>query len=380
MHASLIFLVPLILLSLFTRHSTSLRIFAKRNERMLCPMEYQSCMCNFTSGNRISNNLENTEHQAVMIDCSKTKNFNQIPAISNKHWSFLKQVTQLELSYTNISEVQTEAFRGLTGLKTILITHCSSLKKIDMFAFRNLPNLKTLIISYNPELTSLEPHAFGSLKNLNYLSLSNNNLKVIDGYVFSSSTGIKIISLIGNPIKKIKSHAFHGLRNVTDLMISLNQNVAPIEVIEGDAFISLAFVDQIFLDGIHSRQLLTNTFRGMSYCKTLHLSNTYIEKIHADAFFRANHIETLNLRNSRVKVLSKDAFSSMFNIGTIDMSGNYISKLDKMTFEPLIKIAEDFHKDNLKNVINKSSIVLINEPVQQKHLGKYFTKFLTVNI
>jgi len=329
-------------------------------------------MCNFTTGNRINNNIETTEYQALMIDCSKTNNFNQIPTIANKHWSYLKQVTQLELSYTNITEVQTEAFRGLTGLKTILITHCPNLKKIDMFAFRNLPSLKTLIISYNPELTSLEPHAFGSLKNLNYLSLSNNNLKVIDGYVFSSSTGIKIISFIGNPIKKIKSHAFHGLRNVTDLMISLNQNVAPIEVIEGDAFISLAFVDQIFLDGIHLRQLLTNTFRGMSYCKTLHLSNTFIEKIHADAFFRANHINTLNLRNSRVKVLNKDAFSSMFNIGTIDMSGNYISKLDKLTFEPLINIDEELNKDNINDVVNKSSIILINEPVQQKHLGNCF--------
>jgi hypothetical protein len=30
-------------------------------------------------------------------------------------------------------------------------------------------------------------------------------------------------------------------------MISLNQHVSPVEAIEGDAFISTAFVDQIFL-------------------------------------------------------------------------------------------------------------------------------------
>ena len=70
-----------------------------------------------------------------------------------------------------------------------------------MFAFRNLPNLKTLIISNNPNLIELEPHAFGSLRNVNYLSLSMNKLSVIDGYIFSASTSIKIIDFIGNPIQ-----------------------------------------------------------------------------------------------------------------------------------------------------------------------------------
>ena len=70
-----------------------------------------------------------------------------------------------------------------------------------MFAFRNLPNLKTLIISNNPGLFELEPHSFGSLRNLNYLSLTMNKLNVIEGYIFSVSSSIKIIDFIGNPIK-----------------------------------------------------------------------------------------------------------------------------------------------------------------------------------
>jgi Leucine-rich repeat (LRR) protein len=74
-----------------------------------------------------------------------------------------------------------------------------------MFAFRHLPNLKTLIIANNPNLIELEPHAFGSLRNLNYLSLSMNQLNVIDGYIFSSSTSIKTIDFIGNPIKVTKT-------------------------------------------------------------------------------------------------------------------------------------------------------------------------------
>lgn len=70
-----------------------------------------------------------------------------------------------------------------------------------MFAFRNLPQLKTLIVANNPNLIDLEPHSFGSLKNLNFLSLGNNKLSFIDSYVFSTSSSIKIIDLIGNPLK-----------------------------------------------------------------------------------------------------------------------------------------------------------------------------------
>lgn len=82
-----------------------------------------------------------------------------------------------------------------------MITYCKNLVRVKMFSFRNLPNLKTLIIANNPNLIELEPHAFGSLKNLNYLSLSMNQLNVIDGHIFSSSTSIKTIDFIGNPIK-----------------------------------------------------------------------------------------------------------------------------------------------------------------------------------
>ena len=82
-----------------------------------------------------------------------------------------------------------------------MITNCKQLKLIKMFAFRNLQELKTLIITNNQELTELQAHAFGSLKNLNFLSLSMNRLQVIDGYIFSASTSIKIIDFIGNPIQ-----------------------------------------------------------------------------------------------------------------------------------------------------------------------------------
>jgi len=236
-----------------------------------------------------------------------------------------------------------------------------------MFAFRNLPKLKTLIINNNPKLVDLEGHAFGSLKNLNFLSLSYNQFSVIDGYIFSSSTSIKTIDFIGNPIKKIKSCAFHGLRNVSELLLSLNQNVTPIEIIEGDSFISTAFVDQIFLQGIPAKNLSKHAFRGLSYCKNLYLSNTHIEEIEANSFFGANHINNVDLKNSRIKVFSRNAFTGMYNIDTIDLRSNYISKLDQNTFEPLI--AFNINMSQL-NIINATSSITLIEKNDKYLVGK----------
>jgi len=217
-------------------------------------------------------------------------------------------------------------------------------------------------------LFELEPHAFGSLRNLNFLSLSMNHLSVIDEFIFSASTSIQVIDFIGNPIRKIKSHAFHGLRNVSELLLSLNQNTSPIEVIEGDAFISTAFVDQIFLEGIHTRTLNTNTFRGLSYCKKIHLTNTNIERIESNAFFRANNIQVISLINSKIKHIDKNAFTGMFNVDLIDLKGNYINKVPSAAIEPVLDLVNSNNQ-----LMIKDSIILVDNDKTNKYLIRRFS-------
>lgn len=181
----------------------------------VCPSEYESCSCEFTKPTVHSETNEYDQRatsDSIMIDCqSSVKPLTEIPKLTRdthlqQHSSpgkyrHLTQVTHLDLSRTGIREVPTDAFQGLTGLETIVISHCPQLAIIKMFAFRNLPNLRMLIVSNNPMLTELQAHAFGSLANLNYLQLGYNQLTVIDGYIFSASNSIRMIDFIGNPIK-----------------------------------------------------------------------------------------------------------------------------------------------------------------------------------
>ncbi len=229
-----------------------------------------------------------------------------------------------------------------------------------MFAFRNLPNLKVLIVTNNPGLLELEAHSFGSLRGLNYLSLGANKLGALDGFIFSASSSIKIIDLIGNPIRRIRSHAFHGLRNVTDLFLSLEHKRTPIESIEGDSFISTAFVDHIYLDGIQARRVATHAFRGLSFCQHLHMSHALVEEVDANAFYRANNIQRLVMRNSRLRRLHRHAFRGMFNVDVVDLRGNYLARIDQATFEEhLLPAAAEPRPPLYRN--DSSSIVLIDD-------------------
>ena len=159
------------------------------------------------------------------------------------------------------------------------------------------------------------------------------------------------------------------MRNVTDLLLSIKQNVSPIEHIEGDSFISTAFVDHIFLEGIPARVLHTNAFRGLSYCKNLHLSNTHIEYIEANAFYRTNNINLLNLKYSRIKGLHADALRGIFNIELIDLRGNYLSTIDESSFGPLISYG--LNEENPSKIINDSIVIIENEK------DKYVVKKIT---
>ena len=159
------------------------------------------------------------------------------------------------------------------------------------------------------------------------------------------------------------------MRNVTDLLLSIRQNVSPIEHIEGDSFISTAFVDHIFLEGIPARVLHTNAFRGLSYCKNLHLSNTYIEHIEANAFYRANNINLLNLKYSRIKGVHEGAFRGIFNIELIDLRGNYLSTIDESSFGSLINYG--LNEDKPSKIINDSIVIIESEK------DKYVVKKIT---
>ena len=117
LRTSLLFLSISMLLKCSSAHTSSFNFrFRKRDENKLCPMEYRKCLCNYTNTNRLVNSDRfdfNTKKTfSIMIDCTRHGSLERIPNITNRKSKrhYLKHITQLDLTRTNIDVVPTDAF------------------------------------------------------------------------------------------------------------------------------------------------------------------------------------------------------------------------------------------------------------------------------
>ena len=132
MHHSLIFLYSL-LFCLFIKQSEELLHFNKRNQVKLCPIEYQSCMCNYTSASRFNSRPEHIEYSSqhtlsVFVDCRKNKQLANIPKVhyNQNNRNSLQHITQIDLSRTSIKTVQTDAFQVTFSFYDLWLTGVQS--------------------------------------------------------------------------------------------------------------------------------------------------------------------------------------------------------------------------------------------------------------
>lgn len=115
------------------------------------------------------------------------------------------------------------------------------------------------------------------------------------------------------------------------------------------------------MEGIPAKVIHRNAFRGLSFCKNLHLTNTHLQEIEENAFHRTNNIQKLSFMNSRLKNIHNNAFNGAFNIETIDLRGNYLTSINKTTFGDLIMPnLEYLNEQNQQFKLENESIILLD--------------------
>ena len=147
------------------------------------------------------------------------------------------------------------------------------------------------------------------------------------------------------------------------MVISTSKNQTKIETIEPDSFISTAFVENILLQNIATKALHTNTFRGLSHCNFLDLSNSFIESIENFTFYGTKNINYLNLSNCGIRSINNDSFKETYRLKNINLEGNYLSNVSEEVYFDLIL---DFINNtaektvDLEKISNKRNEVLLN--------------------
>ncbi|GIY78727.1 g-protein coupled receptor GRL101 [Caerostris darwini] len=187
---------------------------------LVCP---KNCMCVglFVSCMRqnASTLPRNLPHEMRKLDFS----FNRLDLLKadfSKFWT----LGELILQYNYLTTLPPKRFRHLINLYKLDLSH-NRLTFIAASAFAGLTNVRLLILENNPTITEIEPEAFSGLSNLPTLNLTGISLKVLKKSTFNGMSSLRTLNLENDNIAKVESGAFVGLHSVTVLDIKGNDIV-----------------------------------------------------------------------------------------------------------------------------------------------------------
>lgn len=186
-----------------------------------CSVSY-TCWCNSVSpriGVRMCEPLSGG--QRTYINCST------MCVIPNNAFQALpckKCLEELHLVYYNISDIQPNAFTGMSNLQALYLNN-NEIQELHLNTFQQFYNLANLDVTFN-RLRYIHPEAFLHLKSFFYLNVSHNAL-VLNGTILYSDYINVLDAAFCNPAKDaswyvLKRPLFSGLPNLTKLVLEGN--------------------------------------------------------------------------------------------------------------------------------------------------------------
>ena len=144
---------------------------------------------------------------------------NVISTLNNRSLAYLGYLTFIDLSYNNITEIESGAFQYVRTSLLYLYLHHNPLNNLKKNVFGDMTVLNILDLSYC-ELRNLDDAIFQDLIALKSLNLSSNSLCRISSQLLASLTKLVYLNLAQNPLVSIESAAFFHLRLLSTLNLS----------------------------------------------------------------------------------------------------------------------------------------------------------------
>ncbi|XP_036413577.1 toll-like receptor 13 [Colossoma macropomum] len=253
---------------------------------------------------------------ACIINSPKTLQlrFNNITSLSEKELQFCTNVTMLGFSDNNVQNVSILAFRSMTKLRILNLSH-NKLKAVP-FAIRNISTLAILEISYN-NMTTITRLDFSNLKKLLTLHVYRNDLRVVEDFAFRDLKNLRSLIISSNKLLNINGNLWFGLRKLEYLQLASNK----LSWIQKGDFKYLQSLTRLDLDDNQIQIIETGAFDGLVCLKFLNLQSNKItqKSIRSSIFSGLKSLQTLQLNNNYIsyvsqKRLKKPPFTSLTSL------------------------------------------------------------------
>lgn len=250
----------------------------------------------------------------------------------------------LSLSNNRIDKFDARSSENLRNLKSLDLSH-NKLTKITLETFRNMPSLQMLNLSYN-QLTVLDRNTFAYNSNLEKLILDGNNFKtlpIFDGgldifrriynfscrkcgivslssFTFGSMPGLLQISLSDNNLEILDPKAFALVSGLEILDLSGNKLVK----LGSNVFSDNKELVEINLSGNNLKALYPENFIDLKKLRKLDVSNAKLKSLWVESSDNQvlKDLEQLTLSNNSIKNITPDDLKVMPNLRYIDLDNN----------------------------------------------------------
>ncbi|XP_011186527.2 connectin [Zeugodacus cucurbitae] len=248
------------------------------------------------------------------------QNHGRLDYIPTMVFESLKNLTSINIEYSQVDVVKSNAFANLPYLERIILTN-NHIAALAQDAFANHIRLRELNLEHN-QIFEIDRHAFHNLPQCERLLLNNNNISNLHDSLFVEMPHLVYLNLAHNQISVLTSDIFKGLGNLNELKLSHNN----INFIGDTVFAELWILSELELD------------------------DNKIERISERALDGLNTLKTLNLRNNKLKKLDNGLLRGTPALLNINVQSNELETLTFYTFQPI-----------MDNLVNSTSELLLSD-------------------
>nr|XP_023994639.1 insulin-like growth factor-binding protein complex acid labile subunit isoform X1 [Salvelinus alpinus] len=276
---------------------------------------------------------------------------NNFSSVSDKLLQSCTQVTDLDMSGNNITDLSEAAFRSIKDLKTLRLDN-DGLSSVPN-ATRNLPTLKKLDLSHNI-IKILGCSDFSNLRRLEKLYLNDNLISNLEGCVFLDLRALNSLTLRRNRILNLGDAFTNGLQHLKSLDLGFNK----LTNIRTKYFNSLRSLEDLALYNNQIKTLEDGAFVGLAKLKNLVLLNNVIGKseIRGAVFKGLRSLKTLNIASNAIKYekdeqLQPPPFTDLSSLEKLYIFSQRYSKYKRQSYLPSnflegLKMLSEFQAGN----------------------------------
>ncbi|XP_062584074.1 leucine-rich repeats and immunoglobulin-like domains protein 1 [Saccostrea cucullata] len=187
--------------------------------------------------------------------------------------------------------------------KTLLsLKNCSILnlrEALQPFLFASKKKIYSISVTFN-DITIVQEDTFQSLVMLQQLDLCHNKIQNIDERAFTDAWKLRILKLCHNKLKQLKKNLF--LSNVELVSLYLENNF-----FENIPIVSLKVLKNLKLLDLSANNIqFIPSLSALSSIKFLYLSNNKIRTIASNAFDGLQHLSMLLLSGNKINNLPEE--------------------------------------------------------------------------